>query len=286
MMMLASMFLPAVRMPAGDEAIGVVTEVPGLLAFWTFQEEGGEPRRSIAGVGDFPLVEQAGIIERIRPDDGAPFGPFAARLREGQWLLLPREQIGPLNIHGKTAQVTVAAWLKRGRKTLTPTRCEGIAGVWDEPRGKRQYFLFIDIHVNKNHPDKKIRDKVSGHVSDNGGATPGFPFCYDVAQSKSSVPRDEWVCIGFTYDGEEVRAYYNGVCEEHAGYNPYRFPNGIYDGGADGAGFKVGNTNELYGKEKGNWFDGVIGGVAVFDRALSAEEMRKLAEPTRTLTGK
>jgi hypothetical protein len=266
-----------------EDPIAFVTNTIGLVAFWTFQEEAGQPRLSVATKHSLPLEEQAGKVARIVPEDGAPFGRYAAQIREGQWLLLPREKIGPLNFHGKDTQFSVIAWVKRDKKTMTPERCEAIAGIWDEPRNLRQYCLFLNIRVNKNHPKERIQDKVSAHVSVGGGATPGFKWAYDVAQSKTSVPHNEWVCAAFTYDGKEVRAYYNGVCEEHEGYNPYKFPDGIYDGGEKGSGFKVGVTDELHGK-KCNWFAGTVGGIALFDRALTAAEMKTLALPTSNLT--
>ncbi len=268
-----------------EDKIKLVTNTPGLLAFWTFQEEAGQPRLSVAAKDTFPLEEQAGKVARIVPEDGAPFGKYAAQIREGQWLLLPREKLGFLDIHGKDAQLSVLAWVKREKKTLTPERCEAIAGVWDEPRNQRQYCLFLNLKVNKNHPNEQIPDKVSGHVSDVGGPTPGFKWCYDVAQSESSVLYNEWVSVGYTYDGKEIRAYYNGVCEEHEGYNPYKFTNGVYNAGEKGSGFKVGVSDELHGK-KCNWFAGTLGGIAVFNRALEPSEMKTLELPTSNLTRK
>jgi hypothetical protein len=257
----------------------IVLNIQNLVAFWTFQEEEGNPRLSVGTKKQYPLREQAGNVARVSPKDGAPFGLYAAHLKEGQWFLLPRDELGSLNICGKDAQVTVIAWIKRHRTQRN--RCEAVAGVWDEPRNKRQYCLFLNLKVNKNHPDKRIKDKIAGHISDVGAPTPGFRWCYDVAQSKSSVPYDEWICVGFTYDGEEIRAYYNGDFEAHDGYNPFHFPNGIYDGGPDGSGFKVGVSDDLHGEEC-NWFAGIIGGVAVFSRALNAEEIKHLAQPPLT----
>ncbi|MGL5019375.1 MAG: hypothetical protein ACRDBP_14670, partial [Luteolibacter sp.] len=163
-----------------EDPIELVTHTPGLVAFWTFQEEAGQPRLSVATKHSFPLEEQAGKVARVIPEDGAPFGKYAAQIREGQWLLLPREKLGHLNFHGKDTQFSVIAWVKRDKKTMTPERCEAIAGVWDEPRNLRQYCLFLNIKVNKNHPQERIQDKVSAHVSAGGGATPGFKWAYDV----------------------------------------------------------------------------------------------------------
>ena len=255
-----------------------VRKTPDLVAFWDFQEPGGEDRVS-KGPVPYRLREQAGAVERIAPRGGAPFGPHAALLKERQWLRVPRTEMGDLDIHGPDARVTVIAWLVRHMKS--DDNCEAVAGVWDEPLNKRQYCLFISIPRNKHHPLQPLFDRVSGHVSDVGGPTPGFPKCRDVARSRTAVPHDEWPCIGFTYDGKEVRAYYNGRFELFEGNNPYAFPNGIYDGGREGVAFRVGVSDEV--RPSRNWFAGVLGGLAVFKRALGDEEMLRLAVATEEL---
>ena len=51
--------------------------------------------------------------------------------------------------------------------------------------------------------------------------------------------------------------------------NPYYFPDGIGDNGSD---FTVGAV--FVNKRIGNFFKGEIGGLAVYDRALTAEEVK------------
>ena len=51
--------------------------------------------------------------------------------------------------------------------------------------------------------------------------------------------------------------------------NPYYFPDGIGDNGSD---FTVGAV--FVDNRIGNYFKGEIGGLAVYDRALSAEEVK------------
>jgi hypothetical protein len=121
------------------------------------------------------------------------------------------------------------------------------------------------------------------------------------------VPEEEWCTLGFTYDSKIIKAYLNGVCEPRSldpkqdrrtdryftkegpdggdrGMNPYYHGRGIfgYDpekhaaskpgGGADftvAARYAVGS----YFREATT---GLFGGLAVFDRALSDEEMLQL----------
>ncbi len=55
--------------------------------------------------------------------------------------------------------------------------------------------------------------------------------------------------------------------------NPYYFPTGMGNNGSD---FTVGAV--LLKKGMGNFFKGQIGGLAVFNRALSAKQIRQLSQ--------
>ena len=58
-----------------------------------------------------------------------------------------------------------------------------------------------------------------------------------------------------------------GRLDERPGRNPYPYPGGIFDGGPAGADFTVGAVHR--GVEMGNFFAGLLGGLAVYQRALS-----------------
>jgi len=267
-------------------ARSLVLATPNLLAFWDFQDKTGSDRVDKSR-NRFRLREVGGPVERIRPEEGAPFGKFAADLKFPQRFELPRAEMGPLNIHGKTAQVSVVAWIRR-RKAWEhgkPKHAnEAIAGVWREQDHKRQYCLFLNIKTNMVMLPKQSDEKVSGHVSGTGGASSGQPWCYEVALGATPVPWDEWICVGMTYDGRAIRSYFNGVFDAAEGWNPYQQSEGIFDGGPEGADFVVGHSDVK--RQANNQFVGVLGGVAVFDRALTGEEMKKLAEPVSSLVKK
>ena len=93
--------------------------------------------------------------------------------------------------------------------------------------------------------------------------------------------------MAFTYDGTYIRSFFNGRFEarkpeliDHTkgfeGYsegitetkNPWPFPDGMGNNGSD---FTVGAV--LLKSGMGNFFKGQIGGLAVFDRALSETEL-------------
>lgn len=239
------------------------TDIRDLVCFWTFQELAGSPRRAI-GPYPYELREMAGPVSRV---EGGVFGPYALRIEEGQWLAVPRLQGPALDIHGPRAQVTVVAWLKRGRRSQNG--CEAVAGVWGETQRKRQYCLFLNLGIWDS------ADQVGAHVSAIGGPTPGHPWCMDAAIGATPVDRERWHVCAMTYDGAYARAYLDGRLDARGERNPYRYGGGLFDGGPDGADFTVGAVHRS--GEMGNWYVGLLGGLAVYRRALSDEELAALA---------
>jgi hypothetical protein len=246
-----------------------------LVALWQFKEKAGKPKKAL-GVSKCPLKESDGEILRLNE---GPLSGHSILLNGEQYLSLSHSQVGALNI---TQEVTVLAWVKwSGEQTGF------VGGMWNEYQdgGKRQYGLFISLaHYNGG-------DQVCGHVSKTGKPTPPFPFSIDYSASKQKVRPNEWAVVAFTYDGTYAKSYLNGVFESRepelirntAGFketpeglthskNPYYFPYGLGDNGSD---FTVGSV--LLKRGMGNFFKGQIGGLVVFDRALSPSEIQELS---------
>ncbi len=289
--------------PTGDPA--VVQKTKGLVAFWTFAEPPGEARQSSATDEKLPLTEVGGPIERVA---GGPFSGYSAQLDGKHYFRLPYAETGALNISGKEAQVSMFAVVKLDEMKRGVT----IAGIWSEGKGAnddtgtRQYSMLL------NMPTYGGPRQLTPHISAEGGVTrradgSAFPWCADYAASRSEVPIGEWVTLGFTYDAKYIRAYFNGVLEERKldaakdkrtdryftqegpdgkdrGMNPYYHGRGIFQydpklhaqtkpgGGAD---FTVG-ARYAVGSFLGEAMRGQFGGLAVFDRALTDEEMAAL----------
>ncbi len=261
-----------------NELVEKILGTDGLVALWDFSEKAGKQRKAL-GLGDFPLAEANGKIGRT---DEGPISGYAAKLDSGNFFMLPWEETGALNIYGKDQGVTVISWVKWSGKVSC-----FVGGMWNEYQdgGKRQYGLFVSLpHYNGG-------DQVCGHISRTGKPTPPFPYSIDYSASRQVVPVNEWVCVAFSYDGEYMRSYLNGVFESRKpeqidnttgfeGYpdglvqskNPYHYPDGMGNNGSD---FTVGAV--LVKGGMGNYFKGQIGGLAVFDRALSDEEMKGIA---------
>lgn len=241
--------------------------IKDAVVWWSFQEPAGEERVS-AGRYPYRLQEVNGPISRA--EEGV-LGPHAARIEAGQWLRIPRAACPALNIHEPKAQVTVAAWVKWSAGHSKG--CEAIAGMWDETRAKRQYCLFLNLRIWDS------QEQVCGHVSSVGGPTAGYKYCMDASIGSTAVVPEQWQFVAFTYDGMYACSYLDGKLDERETFNPYRYEGGLFDGGEDGSDFTVCAVDRS--GEPGNFFSGLLGGLAVYDRALSSEEIAALAEVGR-----
>ena len=294
---------PLAAAPTGHRA--VVEKTPGLIAFWTFGEEAGQPRRSAATREEHPLTEVGAPIARVA---GGPFSGYAADLNGTQYFKIPYAETGDLNLSGPTAQVSMFAAVRLVNLKQSRT----IAGMWSEGKGAnddsgtRQYALLM------NMPTYGGPNKLVPHISSEGGVTrradgSAFPWCADYAVTAHEVPTDTWCTLSFTYDGLYLRAYINGVLDTLAldpvahkrtdpyftregpnggdrGMNPYYHGRGIFrfdpgkhapskpGGGSD---FTIG-ARYAVGQMLGEATIGRFGGLAVFNRALSDAEMKKL----------
>jgi hypothetical protein len=248
---------------------------PGLIALWDFSEDNKE----LISEGKVNLSLQSSIGNSLKFIDEGPLSGHSIIFDGTNYLFIPHEKTEDLNI--KTNEVTVAAWVK-----WTGEQIGFVGGMWNEYEdgGKRQYGLFVSL------PHYNGRNQVCGHISKKGGPTPPFPFSIDYSASKEEVTPNEWECIAFTYDGEFIRSYLNGKFEEREpelidntkgfeGYpegliqskNPYYYPDGMGNNGSD---FTVGAVQLRDGM--GNFFKGQLGGLAVFNRALTSDEIHKI----------
>lgn len=247
----------------------------GLISFWDFHEPTGSPRRA-QGPHPYELQERRGELPRA---ENGIFGPHSAVFDGTKYLEILRADCPALSIHGPGAQVTVVTWLKR--LAAGPHGCEAVAGMWNE-YGRRQYCLFLNLGIDYG------RDQVGGHISGTGGPSPGDPFCLEAGIGSTYVPLDEWQCCAITYDGEWICAYLNGEFDPRGHRNPYRYTEGIFDGGPDGSHFTVGavarpeDVNWPWPDVPfvGNWFYGQLAGLAVYNRALSDDEIKVLSQGT------
>lgn len=245
-------------------------DVADLAAFWDFQNETLLDK----SLNQLRLRERGGTVARSA--DGV-FGPASVELGRGAWLAIPRAECLALDIHGPEAQLSVVAWVKRQRSSYGG--CQAVAGMWNE-HGWRQYCLFLNLHIHNS------AEQVGAHISAVGGPTPGEKYCMDAAIGATPVPFDTWTCIAMTYDGRHAAAWLDGRLDRRGDRNPYLYPDGIYTGGSEGSDFTVGavprpewvdENRQPHGAVVANPFHGRLGGLAIYRRALAAEELEALA---------
>jgi len=240
-------------------------KVSGLISFWNFQGTDQQFLKA-QGYGEYMLEPMNGDIKRSK--EGV-FGPSGLLLEDKGWYRLPRKRCPLLNRCGYSSELTVIAWIKRYQQKIET--CEAIAGMWDETREKRQYCLFLNINITGGS-----KNSVSGHVSSIGGPTQGRKYCEDVSVGATPVPYDKWQTVAFTYDCRFAKSYLNGKLDEFDKKNPYLYEGKLFDDQLlDGSDFTVGAVNRS--GEMGNWFRGILGGLAVYDRALSEKEINMIS---------
>ncbi len=234
---------------------------PEPISRWLFQESPGSARRS-EGQQQYLLQEQNGPLNRV--DDGI-CGRYSVEIREGQWLNLPRSQCPELNFHGNQA-MSLVAWVRRSKKSYR--QCEAVAGMWNETGERRQYCLFLDLAIWDS------QDSVCGHLSSTGRPSPDYEYCMEAGIGARPVTQHTWHQVAFTFDGTWVKVYLDGKLDYRPGLSPYFWPCRINRVGAEGSNFTVGAVHRW--GEMGNFFVGRIGGLSVYDYALTTTQIEAL----------
>lgn len=252
----------------------------GVVAFWDFSE----PRAPYISKVGAPLQLVNGAGSRVKKSNGGPLGNSLVFNGTSDYLVLPADQIGALNLGASTGKAFVLAFIKRGNQSSTGF----IAGCWQEDNSnpKRSYGLFIDLPLYGGD------NKVCFHVSKTGGASPNIPYSRDYSANGSAEPTLSWTCISGSYDGEYARSYIEGRFEPYTGYtepgapngegltydkNPYAFSLGLNAIPCD---FTVGAVKLTAGMS--NFFNGELAAVLVMNRAPTAEEITELQNSINT----
>lgn len=259
----------------------LILRSPGLVAFWDFQDD------SLRSLSPPHLALECGGVPPVPTNEGV-FGPRSLKfeavgdLAKG-FLFLPAAGDHPLSLGGSDSQLTVMAWIKREHSAYDG--CQFLAGVWNEHH-RRQYGLFLNLKIWDS------AGQVGAHVSQHGGPTPGYPYCMDVAIGATPVEFGAWHCAAMTYDGRDAAAYLDGRLDVREpqgepGRNPFHLPGGLNPESAD---FTVGAVSRPgrvepdpaggfreIGSLIANPFVGLLGGLAIFRRSLSAPELAELS---------
>lgn len=240
----------------------------GLVAYWDFSESAAPFISKMGTAGPVALNNGAGSSV-TKVSDG-PTGHALQFNGTSDYLICPASENGLLNI-GKNGgnSVSVLAFFKVGVAGGTN---DFIAGIWqeDDNNPRRQYGAFYSLPMYGGGYKSCL------HVSKNGGPTPGYEFSIDYSANGYTEGGDlRWMCLAGTYDGSEARSYIESRFEPYPDFagrskNPYSFPDGLNSADGD---FTVGAVKLTTGM--GNFVNGRLAGIMVFNRKLSAIEIAK-----------
>lgn len=245
-----------------------IDTIPNLVDYWK-----GNSLVSKSGV--FTLTNNGSVIT-------VNSGPFSGQSwvlnGTNQYLSIATGSVGALNVGASGNSVSVFSTVFR-----TDATSGFIAGLWREgatgnPEAQRQYGQFIGLTAF----DDGIH--VNGHVSFDGGPSPGSLFNYDYSGNASSYQNTLWHSQVTTYDGAQAISYYDGRYETPKTYtgvgppaggtstyskNPYAYTNGLF--AASTSPFTIG-ANPVNGVIA-NYHEGYIGVLGVTSGTMTAAQV-------------
>lgn len=273
----------------------------GLIAMWDFQGDSPGSHSVTSRTGPQSTTLAARGDKTVKKDSGDP-GPFGpSLLLDGETVFVKDGDIGALDVSKTGGQVTVVNWVNdtaadhddtvdgkpvNGMAFRAGSHCEGGA------EEARQYGSYFDgsFYLDWSHAH------YTPHIGAQDGASPGYPWNRDYAASArkyfTGVGQGQWHMEAFTYDGHQIVAYVDGLSDiwkdvpepepnvpgftlrQTVDRNPF-----ILDKPINGSptkkrftigGAVLGNPPAFAGV---NFTKGKLGGVAVFNRALTAEEI-------------
>jgi hypothetical protein len=248
-----------------SQRVAVVTNTPGLVAFWDFVTREAKSQRFVTHVpigatndfaldagnyiaqfwgegreatyADFPLLGRGpfGQAIRILNERDDSFRPF---------LFVPRSRLhnSPIDIKGAGKSVTLVVWAVRESGN------HALAGIWHEGtdlkqpstatikravRGQRQYGLFAGL--NKE-------GAACGHVSENGAGSFNYKYAMHKSNTQDRTPTVRvdaapeeldraWECFAMTFDHrrDELTSWLRGRASECWQADPKKFLPAVYN---------------------------------------------------------
>ena len=223
-----------------------------------------------------------------------------------------------LNITGDNATMTMVAWVKPSEaldNTSHGYDFGHFAGIWSEPISVRTYVMFCPASSRGREPNGTY---TGGHLDveiSRTGATmqPDCRWSVSYALGAAQINHTTWHMLAMTFDGSAIRAFVNGSLDVRP---PRRLPvtptfpncNETWQNPAPirtwttkpkgkwGPGGAAGTLNRTDFTVGGQWsnpcadgikcsgighpWSGLIGGLAVYDRALSSSELLTMAQHT------
>jgi hypothetical protein len=222
------------------------TRDAGMVSWWYLDESSGT-RYDGSGTSNNDLTDNNTVTSYSTTNQSVKEGAAAAsfvRANSETLSITDASQTG-LDI---TDNITLVAWMRPTNLSVDM----GIAGKSDG-LNNRSYYLYIDS------TGPMLKAKVSS-----SGSGAAQPF------GATTLSVNTWYHVALVYNGTDLRLYLNGSLDANGADNPLSYSSGIYDGTGN---FAIGSRGNV-----DDFFDGQIDEVAVFNRALSADEIKEIYE--------
>jgi hypothetical protein len=220
-----------------------------------------------------------------------------------------------LNIRGDNATLTVVAWVKPSHALDNTSHYDfgHFAGIWAEPISVRTYVMFCPASSRGRDPAVGQVPHLDAEISRTGATMqPSCRWSTSYALGATPIHHSSWHMLAMSFDGSAIRAFVNGSLDVRPPDRPHRTPNytecnerwqnpapistwtnrspGTWGpGGAaqseNKADFTVGGQRGTPCPDSvkcaggmGHPWSGLVGGLAVYDRALDGAELLAMAQ--------
>lgn len=215
---------------------------PNLEGLWLFEETGGTRYDDTDNSNDLADNNTVGYSSDSKEGDNS--ADFEAG--NSEYLSIADVAQAGLDI---TGDISICAWVK----AESVTGYHFIAGKWND--GSNESYS-----VYRSSTSSCIVFDLS---NDGSSET--------VAKAAVDLSVGTWMHVAYVYNGTDMRIYIDGALSSNGADNPKTYSGGIYNSTAP---FCIGAG--LNGGSPSFYFDGLIDEVAVFSRALSADEVEDI----------
>jgi hypothetical protein len=217
------------------------TQDANIESWWYLDESSGT--RYDGSGNDNDLTDNNAVTLYGRPTNPVKEGAGAASFAGGSSQSLTKTDNASLSI---TGNLTLVAWIR-------PTSVSGDNAIMGKSDGAsdRSYYFYLDAG--------NLKAKISPTGS--GAAQP---------LGVTTLSTNTWYHVALVYNGTDIRLYLDGVLDANGASNPLTYSSGIHD---SSTAFAIGARGD-----GADYFDGQIDEVAVFNRALTADEISSVYE--------
>jgi len=218
------------------------TQDANIVSWWYLDESSGT-RYDGSGTSNNDLTDNNTVTSYSTTNLSVKEGAAAASFAGGSSESLSGTDNASLSV---TGNLTLVAWIR-------PTSVSGDNGIMGKSDGAsdRSYYFYI----NEGNLYAKISPSGGGAAQPLGATT---------------LSTNTWYHAALVYNGTDLRLYLDGVLDSNGASNPLTYSSGIFD---SSTAFSIGSRGTT-----ADYFDGQIDEAAVFNRALSADEIQSIYE--------